>query len=83
MSARYYFKLKSFRPYLQGGITGRLLLNSMEKSDDFGRYWFTNASGSDKILTTFLTDFENFGILAGGGACYDFTKFSIRLDVKV
>lgn len=80
--ARYYFKFKSFRPYLQGGITGRFLLNSMEKSDDFGRYWFTNASGSDKILTTFLTDFENFGILAGGGACYDFTKFSIRLDLR-
>jgi hypothetical protein len=80
--ARYNFKLKSFAPYLEGGISGRILLNSMEKSGNFGRYWFTSSSNSDKILTTFLEDFENFGILLGGGACYDFNKFSIRLDVR-
>ena len=80
--ARYYFNLKSFRPYLEGGITGRLLLNSMEKSGAFGRYWFTNSSNSDKILTTVITDVENIGILLGGGACYDFNKFSLRLDIR-
>jgi hypothetical protein len=80
--AKYYFNLKSFRPYLEGGITGRLLINSMEKSGTYGRYWFTNSSNSDKILTTFLADFENFGILLGGGACYDFSKFSIRLGFR-
>jgi len=80
--AKYYFNLKSFRPYVEGGITGRFLLNSMEKSDTYGRYWFTNSSNSDNILTTFLTDFEYFGILLGGGACYDFNKFSLRLDIR-
>ena len=80
--ARYYFNLRSFKPYLEGGINGRFLLNSMEKSDAFGRYWFTNSTGSDKILATFLTDFEYFGFLIGGGACYDFNKFSLRLDVR-
>jgi len=82
VSAKYYFGQKYFRPFLEGGITGRLLLNSMEKSKAFGRYWFTNSPNSEKILTTFLTDFENFGILAGGGACYDLKKFSLRLDVR-
>ena len=33
--ARYYFNLRSFKPYLEGGINGRFLINSMEKSDDF------------------------------------------------
>lgn len=82
VSAKYYFNLKSFRPYLEGGISGRLLINSMEKSGTYGRYWFTTSSNSDKILTTFLGDFENFGILLGGGACYDFSKFSIRLGFR-
>jgi hypothetical protein len=82
VSAKYYFNLKSFRPYLEGGITGRLLINSMEKSGTYGRYWFTNSSNSDKILTTFLADFENFGILLGGGVCYDFNKFSLRLGFR-
>jgi hypothetical protein len=80
--ARYYFPIKFFKPYLEAGISGRLFLNSMKKSADFGRYWFTKSSASDKILTTFLTDFENFGILAGGGICYDLKKFSIRLDAR-
>lgn len=80
--AKYYFSIRSFKPYLEAGISGRLFLNSMKKSADFGRYWFTNSSASDKILTTFLTDFENFGILAGGGICYDLKKFSIRLDAR-
>jgi hypothetical protein len=82
VSAKYYFNLKSFKPYLEAGITGRVLINSMEKSGTYGRYWFTNSSNSDKILTTFLADFENFGILLGGGACYDFSKFSIRLGFR-
>lgn len=82
VSAKYYFNLSSFKPYFEAGITGRLLINSMEKSGAFGRYWFTNSSNSDRILTTFLGDFENFGILLGGGACYDFSKFSIRLGVR-
>lgn len=80
--ARYYFKIKSFKPYLEAGINGRLLLNSMEKSDAFGRYWFTNSSNSNKILATFITDFENFGILAGGGISYDINKFSLRMDFR-
>jgi hypothetical protein len=80
--AKYYFNLKSFRPYLEAGINGRFLLNSMEKSDTYGRYWFTESSNSDNILTSFLLDYENFGILAGGGACYDFDKFSLRLDIR-
>lgn len=82
VSVKYFFNLKSFKPYLEAGVTGRLLINSMEKSGTFGRYWFTNSSNSDKILTTFLTDFENFGLHAGGGACYDFSKFSIRLGIR-
>ena len=80
--AKYYFDFKSFRPYVEGGFTGRFLLNAMEKSDDYGRYWFTNSSNSDKILTTFLTDFEYFGILFGGGASYNFKKFSLGLDIR-
>ena len=80
--AKYYFNLGSLRPFLEAGINGRFLLNSMEKSDTYGRYWFTSSSGSDKILTSFLTDFENFGFLFGGGACYDFSKFSLRLDIR-
>ena len=77
-----YFDLRSLRTYLEAGISGRLLLNEMEKSDDFGRYWFTNSSNSDKILTTFLTDFEYFGFLIGGGASYEFNKFSLRFNVR-
>jgi hypothetical protein len=80
--AKYYFDFNSFRPYLEGGITGRFLLNEMEISDDYGRYWFTNSSNSDKILATFLTDFEYIGILLGGGANYNFNKFSLRLDLR-
>jgi hypothetical protein len=80
--AKYYFNIKSLRPYVEAGVNGRFLLNSMEKSDTYGRYWFTNSSGSDKILTSFLTDFENFGFLFGGGACYDFSKFSLKLDIR-
>ena len=54
----------------------------MEKSATYGRYWFTNSSNSDKILTTFLNDFENFGILAGAGATYELNKFSFRLGFR-
>ena len=79
---KYYFNLKFARPYVEGGINGRLSLNSMEKSGTFGRYWLTNSSTSDKILTTFLSDIENFGILLGGGVCRDFNKFSLRLGIR-
>ena len=54
----------------------------MESSDLFGRYWFTESEAKDKILATFLTDFENFGILAGAGVCYDLKNISLRLDIR-
>jgi hypothetical protein len=79
---RYYFRTKSFRPYLEGGIEGRLFLNKMEKSDTYGKYWFTNSSNSGSILTTFPVDFEYVGILAGGGLSYAMKSFSIRLDIR-
>jgi outer membrane protein W len=81
--AKYYFSIKSpFKPYLQGGVSGRISLNNMENSDAYGRYWFTKSSNSDKILTTFLTDFEYFGLILGGGVGYDLKKLNIRLDVR-
>jgi hypothetical protein len=80
--AKYYFLKGAFRPYLEGGISGRFLLNSIEKSDVYGKYWFTNSSNSDKVLATFISDFEylNFGI--GCGATYDLKGFSVRMDIR-
>jgi hypothetical protein len=80
--AKYYFLKGAFRPYIEGGISGRFLLNSIEKSDAYGKYWFTNSSNSDKVLATFISDFEyiNFGI--GGGAIYDLKGFSVRMDIR-
>jgi hypothetical protein len=80
--ARYYFNIGAIKPYLSAGLSGRLSLYTMESSDLFGRYWFTESEAADKILTTFLTYFENFGILAGGGACYDLKNISFRLDIQ-
>jgi hypothetical protein len=80
--ARYYFNLGAIRPYISAGLSGRFSLWTRESSDLFDRYWFTESEASDKILATFLTDFENFGVLAGAGACYDLKNISIRLDVR-
>jgi opacity protein-like surface antigen len=81
--ARYYFPTKSFfKPYLQGGVSGRISLNRMESSAVYGKYWFTKSSNSDKILTTFLTDIEQVGLVIGGGVGYDLKKFNISLDFR-
>ncbi|MCX6254213.1 MAG: outer membrane beta-barrel protein [Bacteroidia bacterium] len=80
---RYYFSTNSsFKPYLQGGVSGKFSLYAMEKSDVYGKYWFTKSSSSDKILTTFLTDIEQVGLVLGGGVGYDLKKFNIRLDFR-
>jgi opacity protein-like surface antigen len=79
---RYYFKGGSVKPYLEGGAVGRISLNKIEKSDVYGRYWFTNSSNSDKILTTFLTDFEQVGLVLGGGLGYDMKKINLTLDFR-
>jgi hypothetical protein len=80
--AKYYFLKGAFRPYLEGGISGRFLLNSIERSDVYGKYWFTNSSNSDKVLATFISDFEyiNFGL--GCGATYDLKGLSVRMSMR-
>jgi Outer membrane protein beta-barrel domain len=81
--ARYYFSgNSSLKPYLEGGISGKISLNNMKKSDVYGRYWFTKSSNSDHILTTFQTDIEYFGLVLGGGVGYDLKKFNLRLDFR-
>jgi outer membrane protein W len=80
--ARYYFTDSRFRPYVEGGVAGRLLPGSSDKSDIYGKYRLTNSSGSDKILTTFLTNIEYFNMAFGAGAAYDLKKISIRLDIR-
>lgn len=81
--ARYYFPTKSFfKPYLQGGVSGRISLYRMESSAVYGKYWFTKSSNSDRILTTFLTDIEQVGFVIGGGVGYDLKKFNISLDFR-
>ena len=81
--ARYYFSLKSsFKPYLEGGLEAKISLNKMENSDVYGKYWFTNSSNSDKVLTTFLTDIQQVGLILGGGVGYDLKKFNLRLDFR-
>ena len=80
---RFYFPTNSsFKPYLQGGVSENFSLNNMERSGVYGRYWFTKSSGSDKILTTFLTDFKHTEPVLGGGFGYDFKKFNLRLDFR-
>lgn len=79
---KYYFSTGHFKPYLQGGLTGRISLNNIKKSDTYGRYWFTNSSNSEKILTTFMTDFEQAGLLLGGGIGYDMKKINLVLDFR-
>ena len=41
--ARYYFNLGTIKPYLSAGIAGRFSLYTMESSDLFGRFWFTES----------------------------------------
>jgi len=73
---------KPCKPYIQLGLFSRFSLYPREESDDFGKYWFTQSSNSDKILTTFETDIEKIGIVAGAGATYDFANFSLRFDIR-
>jgi len=80
---KYYFGTNSsIKPHLQGGVSGKFSLYKREKSDDFGNYWFTESSNSNNILTTFITDMENIGLVVGGGIGYDLKKLSIRADVR-
>jgi hypothetical protein len=80
--ARFYVTSGRFKPYIEGGIAGRFLLNSSFKSDDYGKYWLTNSSNSGKILTTFIADIEYVNLVAGAGTAYDFRKFCVRLDIR-
>jgi hypothetical protein len=73
---------KQCKPYLEFGIFSRFPLFTREESADFGKYWFTESSNSDKILTTFETDIEKFGLVAGTGVTYDFPNISFRLDIR-
>lgn len=82
LSPKYNFYIGQFRPYIKAGISGRFLLNQAEKSDEFGKYWFTNSSTSGTILTTFNSDFNYLGILLGGGTCYNLKKLSLRFDIR-
>jgi hypothetical protein len=82
ISAKHYFGKKSFRPYIEAGISVRFLLNQMEKSDEYGNYWFTNSSNTDKILTTFNSDLNFAGILVGGGAILDIGKTSVKIEAR-
>jgi Outer membrane protein beta-barrel domain len=77
--ARYYFTESTFRPFLEGGIFGKLALNE-EKSNVYGNYWISKSTSSGQILTTFLTDFEYIGLALGGGVAYDLKRSSIRLN---
>jgi outer membrane protein W len=79
---RYYLSCARFRPYLELGINGRIFVNSSYKSDTYGKYWLSNSSKGDKILATFISDFEYLNLLAGAGAAYDFKKYSIRFDAR-
>ena len=80
--ARYYITGGKLRPYVDGGIVGKFLLNSYDKSSTYGSYWLTNSSKSDHILATFPSDIKYFNLVIGAGAAYDLKKFSIRLDIK-
>jgi hypothetical protein len=80
--AKYYFNTGSLRPYLEAGISTRFLINQVEKSDTYGKYWFTNSSNSDNILTTFSSDLNYIGINLGAGAAWNLSKFSLRFDIR-
>jgi hypothetical protein len=81
--AKYNFSTGSaFQPYLQGGICGKLSLNNMSKSEDFGKTWYTKAADSEYILATFLTDIENIGLILGGGVGYNLKSSGFRLDLR-
>jgi hypothetical protein len=81
--AKYYFPLNgALKTYLQGGVSGKFSLYLRENSDEYGKYWFTESSDSDKILATFVTDLENLGIAVGAGANYNLKKISIGLDIR-
>lgn len=73
---------KPCKPFLKLGLFSRFSLFHRETSDDFGKYWLTESSNSDKILTTFETDIENIGLVAGWGATYDLSNFSLRFDIR-
>jgi len=80
---KYYFAPKgALRPYLQGGTTIRVPFYKREKSDEFGKYWFTESSSKEHILATFRTDMENIGLVVGGGISYDLKKISFSADIR-
>lgn len=81
--AKYHFVINSsFKPYLQGGVSGKFLLTASEKSDVYGKYWLTKSSNTENVLATFLTDIENIGFVIGGGVGYNLKNSSIRLDFR-
>lgn len=80
--AKNYLLKGSFKPYIEAGIAGRFSLYLREKSEMYGKYWLTESSNSVKILTTFMTDLENFNLVGGGGLCYDLKKINLRFDVR-
>lgn len=81
--AKYNFNTgTSFQPYLQGGICGKFSLNDLDKSEDYGKSWYTKATDSEFILATFLNDIENIGLVLGGGVGYNLKSSSIRLDLR-
>jgi hypothetical protein len=79
---RYYLMGGRFRPYIEGGIAGRFLLNASDKSNAYGKYWLANSSSQNQILTTFFTDIEYVNLVAGAGAAFDLKKFSLRFDIR-
>ena len=79
---KYYFTNGIVKPFVLGGAVGRISLNNIEKSETYGRYWFTESSNSDKILTTFPTDIEQVGLVLGGGIGCDFKKVNLRFDFR-
>jgi len=79
---KYYFTNGAVKPFVLGGAVSRISLNNTEKSGTYGRYWFTESSNSDKILTTFPTIMEQFGLVLGGGIGFDFKKVNLRFDFR-
>jgi opacity protein-like surface antigen len=80
---KYSFNTGSaFQPYLQGGACGKFSLNEIDKSEAYGKSWYTKATDSENILATFLTDIENIGLVLGGGVGYNLKSSSIRLDLR-
>ena len=80
---KYYLPLiGALKPYLQGGVFGKFDLYKRENSDEFGKYWFSESSDSDKTLATFVSDLENLGIAVGAGAIYKLKSISIGADIR-